>query len=229
MRTTHVPLAAALALFASVCACMPRETRPSAMGADEHRDAAVEHRARAAEEERQYDPADTALRPVPGPMIASPRGEPLAQEPLLLEEYNPTAHHESAAARERAEAQAHERAAVKLEKLEDDACAAVPAGTRASCPLFGTVLAVEPYIGGARVKLKDASTAPALVARMRCHAAFAAKLNKEERASLVDCPLYVDELKVDLDGDWIILRSSAPGAPEQLRALLRQHLAAPAH
>ena len=190
--------------------CQTPDTRPDAMSADKHRVAAEVHRASAVEHEARYDPSATVVQPI-GP----PLGEP------NIEIYNPTQSEHDAAQRDLAEAKAHEQAANQLEKLEDEACTATPVAERDACPILGSVRAIVPIIGGARVQLTHKGSTLAVAAHLKCHAAFAGKQGAPQIAS---CPLYVKGLTVEVDGDWIVMRSDSPGSADEIRRLLREHL-----
>jgi hypothetical protein len=191
-------------------ACQTPDTRPDAMGADKHREAAEVHRASAAEHEARYDPSATKVE-VLGPPMAEPN----------IEIYNPTQSEHDAAERDLAEAKAHEKAAAQLETLEDEACAATPIAERDACPILGSVHAIVPIVGGARVQLTHKGSTLAVAAHLKCHAAFASKQGTPQIAT---CPLYVKGLTVEVDGDWIVMRSDSPGSADEIRRLLRGHL-----
>ncbi len=199
-------LLAGAAVLAGFAACAT--TGPRDLNADDNRAAAAAHRARAAEEMSRYDPGAVAVQ-----STVTTSGQ------HAVEVYNPTGRNRELAARNIAEARAHEKEAARLDTLDDAACAGVPEAARAACPLLGRLAVLQPIHNGARIQLLDKSMTAASAARIRCHAAFA---RAHGRDGLEMCPLYVEGLRVDVDGDWIVLRSPTQG--RELLRLLREHL-----
>jgi hypothetical protein len=112
----------------------------------------------------------------------------------------------------------HEAMADKIEAFAAAECAAVPAGARAACPLV-PVAAVEDVDNGVRLHLRADQPRDEIVARMRCHLAFA-RAAGQLRAH--DCPLYIGGVEIapapDGSGIDLIARSSAVAKEIRRRA-----------
>lgn len=182
------------------------------MTADEPRAHAEADRADAGEHRAQYDPNAATTRVVPKVVRAGEVAYP-------VDVYNPTEEHAREAAVLEAEAKRHEKAAAKLEAWEDAACADAPTAARAACPLLVGVVAVDDVPRGARVRLRDGVDRAALVARMRCHAAFAAAQGGDAQG----CPLYVKGVQIDDEGGWIVFRARGADEAATIRRELRSH------
>jgi hypothetical protein len=161
----------------------------------EHRAAAATEERKAEEERQQYD---------------------------LHPPYNPTVDHLRAAEAHLRVAHQHTQAALEQQRFEDEACATLSTQARASCPLVsGAVQTVEEIRGGVRLHLKPGSNGAELIARMRCHLAFARARGFE---GLSGCPLYYRSAGVDLVGlgEVIEVRATETAAAAAIRRDARE-------
>jgi hypothetical protein len=168
----------------------------------EHRAAAATEERKAEEERQQYVPQ--------------------AADPDLHAPYNPTADHLRVAEAHLRVAHQHTQAALQEQRFEDEACASLSTQARASCPLVsGAVQTVEEIRGGVRLHLKPGSNGAELIARMRCHLAFARARGFE---GLSGCPLYYRSAGVDLVGlgEVIEVRATETAAAAAIRRDARE-------
>jgi len=189
--------------------------RPDDMSETDHRSAAAREVRSAAEDAQQYDPKAVATEPLVGSQTAEDPG------PAGDTYYNPTADHLMRAQAHLRLAHAHTAAADQLERFEDVACAKESAEQRAGCPLVTpSVERVQEAALTVRLHLKRGVDGAALVARMRCHQAFARTL---AFAELPSCPLYARGLTLRLvdSGSVIELRAENGETAAQLRAQAR--------
>jgi hypothetical protein len=168
--------------------------------AQEHRDLAELHQAKADAERAQFDPSQTSST-----LIRSPFGD---TPDTAVTPYNPTAEHLAAADREMKRAAAHSKAAARLEAFEDVACQNVPREQRAACPLLASqVESVQNDPKGVLLRLKDSADADAIEKRLQCHLAYA-NATGFERPS---CPLFVRGMTLKLIAPkTIALRGETP-------------------
>jgi hypothetical protein len=117
-----------------------------------------------------------------------------------------------------AHAAEHEALADKIEGFAAAECVDVPAGARAACPLV-PIAAVEDVADGVRLRLRAGEPVDEIVARMRCHLAFA---RAEGHLRAPDCPLYITGIEIarapDGSGIDLIARSSAVAKEIRRRA-----------
>jgi hypothetical protein len=181
---------------------------------------AVEHRQRAAEEEREADEHAANFDPNAAPEPGYVGGSKFWD--VIL--YNPTRVHISDAATHKKHAEDHLAAAVTLEKFEQAECQSFPAETRKACPLLGTVESVEDVDGGVTLKLSSSIDTQASLAHVRCHLAFAAK---EGRQGMDECPLYLPGVKASAEGNSHVLelKTDAEAGVSELRKRAREHVA----
>ena len=199
----NVRLLIAAAAVASLCACAHAE-----MTGDEHRAAAVGAEQKAAVEESKYDPNAVAIRPLPH--------TPVEMDPVdTNRKYNPTDQHLAEADRQMKKAFEHEKAAERLEKYEDAACAGVSIAERTSCPVLAPhVAAVEETVLGITLHLKAGPRANQLAAQLQCHLAFA----KANDFVSVPCPLFIRGVSITLrEGTKLDINSADPKVAAQLR------------
>jgi hypothetical protein len=181
---------------------------------------AAGHRAEAA---REYELAAEASRPKPGPpeptVVDRPSGatvyQPRSDDPAELDRER--------AARHRAHARAHEEAAAELERFEAQECKGLLPAERFACPLLGPVSAVTDVPHGVRIRLSHPEAAPVVLARMRCHLAFARARGFERVAT---CPLYLRGLRLEPgpDAGEIDLLVDDPAREAELRQLTREEV-----
>ncbi len=189
MRTHLTVMAAALAFG---CGGATR-VKPDDMSAQQHRKEASRELALADQARREYDPHAVATREV------TTRPRPPAYEIVEVPiTYNPTAQHLEDARWHSKHAQAHERAAAKLEKFEEAECMAFAPSVRAACPVIGPVRAIVDIPHGVRFVLDPEVDASTVVAHMRCHFAHAQARGFDDLAA---CPLYVKGIDIRLGGD----------------------------
>jgi hypothetical protein len=181
-RQNRVLLGAMLGLFAG---CAAPRVKLDEMSAAEHRREAARERAKADDHLVRYDPH--AVEQMPGT-----RTLPGTIAIDFHAPFNPTVVQVEAADKHMLHAAEHERAAAALETFEDQACAGVPVRERASCPVLHP-LRTEALADGVRYVLAGDAPLAELVARMRCHLAYARKLAYAKPAS---CPLYVKGVEI---------------------------------
>jgi hypothetical protein len=165
------------------------------MSANAHRREAARDRAAAAEHLRKYNPSaeGTAQRGMPN----DPNNDLVMSD--VAADYNPTQWHLSAAAKAKAHAAAHERAAAELEHFEDAACRPFSPAVRAACPFVGPVRAIEQLDNGVRIELAPGAPVATVAAHMRCHLAFARARGFE----IPECPLTIRAPDIRVSGDGI--------------------------
>lgn len=174
-------LFAATTLLAA-CAAAHKPVHPEEMSAAAHRREAAFERSRADAWLARHEPPAAAM--APGIQGTDPSITVLE----LRGPYNPALRHVTAAERHALHALEHERAAAALEAAEEEACRDVPGPARAACPTLGPVVALEPLDDGVRFVLPEGAPVAALLARMRCHLAYARTRGFPASS---ECPLYV--------------------------------------
>lgn len=207
---SHASLAPALlgAMTLIGCGGAPGTT-PDDMSAAEHRQAAEEHDREAEHHASQYDPE-----------AATQQQSDIAD--FIVDVYNPTAAHESAAAHHADVASQHRRAAATLEAFEESECGSFPASTRRLCPLLGQLAGVENVENGVRFEFRDDVNTDAVHAHIACHVAFARARGRE---GMDHCPMYVEGARaVRDDAGRTMLVTDTPAAIESLQRRAAAHL-----
>lgn len=184
--------------------------RPEDVSAQSHEEEAAQHATTAELHEAKYDPN------APGASAEAQGGTELGWERVEL---NPTEVHNILAAKHRKHADDHLAAAAELRRAEEDACESIASETRSWCPLLGPVVAVENTPNGVRISVRDGTDMEAMVARIRCHVAYA---NTQGREGMDRCPLYVRGAQVRQSGPASI-ELSAPNKASVLE--LQQRVA----
>jgi hypothetical protein len=180
-RLGLISLLASSALWA--CGGGATAVRPDETSAEGHRQEAQRESEAATEHAKQYNPAAAQPSPFRDP-ITSQDPDTLSNIPV----YNPTEGHLREAERHKRHAQQHETAARALEHFEHASCKDVPATTRAACPLLGPVVDIQDIPGGVRARFTPGTSVEGVVARMRCHFAYAQAHGFD---SSISCPLYM--------------------------------------
>jgi hypothetical protein len=217
VTATAVAIAIAVALLGCGGAASQRPPRPEDMSAEAHRAEAGHERDLARDQMSHYDPTQTSADP---PFIDNG----LRPAPFLLfpmNRYNPTERRLAAADAHLRHAEQHERAAAALERFEDAQCGALPADTRAACPLLLEVVQIVNVPGGVRIVFTREVPLDAIVARMQCHLAYARTRGYD---TADDCPLYVRGVRIEripgLPAIDILARD--PATIEQIRSRARK-------
>lgn len=179
-----VRVAALVASAAFGCASTPG-ARPGDMSAKSHDEEARKHSDMAEQHDAQYDPNARGGTP-PDAISGSEFG-------FAGTELNPTEVHRMQADKHRAHAEDHAAAADWLKRTEDDACEPISPTSRSLCPLLGPVVAVQDTTTGVRLFLRQGTDLEAMVARIRCHLAFA---RTRGGAGMDRCPLYLPAIDV---------------------------------
>jgi hypothetical protein len=173
------------------CRGPAQDVRPDEASAANHREEAAKERALADQHAARYDPKATRPGPLPEAMATDSAG---SSRQWSKARENPTEVELARADRLRAHAKAHEAAAAALERFESEACQGIPAVERSACPLLGPVASVENLPKGIRLRLAVPASRASVVARMRCHLAFARTRAFEQP---ITCPLYLKGLQID--------------------------------
>jgi hypothetical protein len=185
-------IAAVVALF--LAACGPRAVQPDDMSAAAHRREAVterdEARAHMARHDAQRDLDERAR--VPAGDLAMPDARWQAGDP---EPTGPGARELQHAAEHRAHADEHDRAAAALERFMQRDCAQVAPEMRTACPMIAPVRDVVDVSGGVRIRFAEGADVDGIVARMRCHNAYA---RANGYAPQWTCALYVPGLVISV-------------------------------
>ena len=160
-------------------------TRPEDMSAKSHEEAAAKEAAKAEEHAAKYDPAGTS---------AQSSGSDAAFEGV---DFNPTDVHNLQAEKHHKHAADHTAAAAALKAAEEDACKSIASDSRSWCPFLGPVAATQNTSNGVRITVREGVDMDALMARVRCHLAFA---NTQGLEGMDRCPLYVPGVQVERSG-----------------------------
>ena len=192
------------------------EVRPDQMSASAHHLEAQREDARAHQAESAREPA---------PLDVGLMSEPGAGGAWNMVLRNSSRRDPERVAQIRAHAQAHESAARQLEAFEDDACASINPGQRDGCPLMGPVSGVTEIPTGLRITLAHPEMAPTVIARMRCHLAFA----RTRHFEVPSCPLYIRGLDIQPGNapGTIELRGATPAAVQEIRLRAPEQLTIP--
>lgn len=181
-----------------VIGCGERATEPQTMTPATSRLSADEERARARHHERLAERAEKK-QAEPEKKGALERVQLRRQEEMHREH-----------------ARLHEQLAAQLERFDTDECRSIPSGERATCPLLGPEADVTSIDGGVRLTFASGTDTSRVLAKMRCHAAFA---RAEGYAGMESCPLYHRGLTIteSNDGRSIDLTSNDPTTAAELQ------------
>jgi hypothetical protein len=159
------------------------------MSAKSHEEEAAREAEKAEEHATKYDPN------APGAVDA----EVAAGSDFGFEgaDFNPTEVHNMQAEKHRKHADDHLAAAEALRRAEEDACGSITPASRSWCPLLGPVVASENTPDGVHISLREGTDVDEMIARVRCHTAFA---NTQGRKGMDRCPLYVRGVQVQRSG-----------------------------
>jgi hypothetical protein len=185
---------------------------------------AAEHRQMADQERQQAEEHGGEVRGNTDVPVITP-SDPGSGFIYGTDTYDPAARHRAQAGRHEQLAAEHEAAAEALESFENAECAQFPPATRASCPLIGSIASVRDVDGGVEITLAEDANAPAILAHIRCHLAYAATRGREGMES---CPLYIRGVPVAAgDSERTIVLSVADASLlSELRLHTRAHLTA---
>jgi hypothetical protein len=211
LRRTTLRLLAVLSIG---CGTAGLAVNPDETSVDGHRVEAARERAAAAHE----------ITSLPAMERGDPAPRPAWQAASTTDLDSPAAR----AQRRLAHAAAHEEAAELLERFEANECRGVPGRERAACPILGPVRAVVEIPGGVRVELTPAADVAAVVARMRCHYAFARARGFTRDAAA--CPLYLAGIRISRASEAQavdIIARSARQADELRGRVLQEVVPAP--
>jgi hypothetical protein len=198
--------------FAATCAVVALATgcadrwlvRDDDMSARQHRAEARREQAAAARAEQLAGSVGGGAPSSADPQAYDGRAD-RAREPELRREH----------------ARRHEASAGFLERFEDRACADVPPGERAACPLLGPLVRLDDIPGGVRATFAHPARARKAITEMNCQYAYARARHFEENAG---CPLYVlgIDIRPGLDPRWVEIVSSDRAAESAIRARARE-------
>lgn len=207
MRRGSKAFRAALLAGALLALGSCRHTQPDEMSAEEHRAEADRHRRESMEQSAQFDPAAREI---------SAWRTPFDAEAPVVE--NPTLPHMQAAELHRSHAEAHERAAAKLEELESAACRDLSHEAHSNCPLLTPYVAkVRETSKGVELMLKDDAPVDELVGRMRCHLAWS-RTEGFPPEELPACPLYRKGAVVERTGErTVAVQTQSPSVAALIR------------
>lgn len=205
-------LAVAVSVLVVGCASTPG-AKPEDMSAKSHEEAAANESAKAEKHAAKYDPS------APGAVSADvAAGSDFAFEGA---DFNPTDVHNVQAEKHRKHAGDHLAAAEALRRAEEDACESIAPESRSWCPLLGPVVATDNVPNGVRVSVREGTNVEAMVARIRCHVAYA---NTQGREGMDRCPLYVRGVQVEqLGSDSIELTVKGKANIRELQKRVAEH------
>lgn len=213
MRNCKLNAFTGVACFlATASAGCSHEVRPDSLSAEQHRQVA----------DKELKQAHTeAIRATVAPPIPVPAVAPYEVPTYPIEVYNPGEQHMMRARQLEAHARQHQAAASKLEAFVQDECKGLPPETRAVCPMLGPVSQLSDIPGGVRIWFTPRTRVDAVAAHMRCHFAYAQAHGFD---TLIDCPLYVRGLHIQLsdDGKAIDLTSQDAATAGTIRARARE-------
>lgn len=207
----------ALMLLTGLCGCA-HGVRPDSMSAEEHRQQADKDLARAHTEVVRA----SVVPPNPPPPLGVSATNPVGYA-YPLDANTPSEAHLLRARQLESHARQHQAAAKQLEAAVQDECKGLPAETRASCPMLGPVTQVSDVSGGVKVTFAPQARVESLAAQMRCHFAYAQAHGFD---TLIDCPLYVRGLKIQVTdgGQAIALTGPDARTAEVIRARSREEV-----
>jgi len=189
-------------------------TRPEDMSAKSHAGEAAQHTEKAEEH------AEKAQEQAPGPGWS----EVVAGSDFAFEggEFNPSEGHNTQAKRHARHTEEHLAAAEALVADEEEACKSIAPESRSWCPLLGPVVATENTPHGVRIAVEEGTNIEELIARIRCHVAFA---NTHGRQGMDRCPLYVKGVEVERAGpDAIELTAKRKAEVRELQKRVAEHI-----
>lgn len=206
-------LPATLAFASSCTPTTPPGAHPHDMSAAEHREQARAEDSKAAGHEGQYDPKGDEEHLT---------GSPQDSFTYELTTYNPTGKHLDQGAAHRDHASAHRQAARELERFEQSECAKFPPKTRAASPLIGQVASATNIEEGVRLTVAKGVNRDAMLAHMRCHAAYAATLGFK---GMDTSPLFIQGVSIEAAGDdAITLMAQDPTSIAELQKRTAAHV-----
>lgn len=181
----------------------------------EHRSDAVLHRQRSLDERAKYDATEVKRVPPRSPMMGAELGGQ-----AVAETYNPTSDHLAKADREMRLANEHLAAANTLRAFENQACAGLAAGERASCPLLASsVSRVRSTPRGFLLTIRADADVGLTYRRLNCHLAYAVSTGFDRPS----CPLFVKGLTLSRDGESdIVFTGENPVVAEALKVQARR-------
>lgn len=221
-KISALTIFAATVLLVGACSSQAPGTKPDDMSAEEHQKHAMQHQNTSKEHQEQYKSGARATREEAFDESRQARPTDPEKDIYTTEVYNPTEHHRASADQHQRHAEQHRQAAQKLLSYEQAQCVQFPKETRSSCPLMGQIKAVEDVDGGARITFHEGVPMQATVDHMKCHFAFARAQGYEGMKS---CPLYLEGVSVEADGQSVTLTTDKPEAIEPLRKRSREHVA----
>jgi hypothetical protein len=179
-------LAAAL-LTGSACRGHGAAKPADDLSAEEHRRLAEREHAASATHASQFNPQAARPTPFRNPIDST------SDRVFTSEIYNPTDRHLQAAEKHHRHARQHETAAQKLEQFEEQECRSFPPASRAACPFLGPATDVRDIDKGISVRMADGVRVDAVVAHMKCHAAYAQARGYPPDTT---CPIYVPGVSI---------------------------------
>jgi len=184
--------------------------RPEDMSAKGHEEEAAREAAKAEKHAAQYDP-DAAS-------VQAAEADSAFEGP----DFNPTDAHNLQAQRHSKHAADHAAAAATLKSAEEDACKSIASESRSWCPLLGPVAATENTPKGVRITVREGTDVDALIARVRCHLAYA---DTQGREGMDRCPLYVRGVQVEKSGpNSIELSTKGKASIRELQERVAEHV-----
>lgn len=213
MRTTRLALLWVTGLWG--CA---HGVRPDSMSAEEHRQQADKDLKQAHTEVVRAAVAP----PIPPPPLGVSATNPVGYA-YPLDVNTPSEAHLMRARQLEVHAHQHQNAAKQLEGSVQDECKGLAPETRASCPMLGPVTQVADVAGGVKVTFAPQARVESVAAQMRCHFAYAQAHGFD---TLIDCPLYVRGLKIQVTDDGQAIELTGPDArtAEVIRARSREEV-----
>jgi len=209
-RSRNLLLLAAIIPSVLVGCATTKGARPEDMSAKSHEEAAAKEAAKADQHAAKYDPDANSVQAA---------GSDSAFEGP---NFNPTDAHNLQAERHRKHANDHAAAAAALASAEEDACKSVSSESRSWCPLLGPVAATENTPKGVRITVREGTDVDALIARVRCHLAYA---DTQGREGMDRCPLYVPGVRVERSGpNSIELSTKGKASVRELQERVTDHI-----
>jgi hypothetical protein len=207
MRERTIVLAFALVAGA----CRPSPVQPDEMSAAGHRREASREMAIARDQTSSHDPEQSVI-------VGTDRDY---LYPVFV--YNPKEGNLRAAEAHMDHAREHLAAAETLERFEEQECADFPPESRAACPLFTGVVAVEDIPGGVLLRFEPGAQVAARAAHMRCHLAYARARGYRQNEA---CPLYLRGVIITTPaaGGEIGITSGDAQVIEVIRRMVREEV-----
>ena len=209
-------LLSSVAIVSSSCGGAAPGTRPDDMSAADHERASQRDEATAEHHDAEYDPNATDTRDRRGAVAVQVPESAGSGQP-----YNPTTVHREDAANSRERAEQHAAAAQTLQQFEAVECRGFAPESRAACPLLSDVTGIEDIEGGVRITFATGVPVDAVIARIRCHFAYARARGYQGMGS---CPLYVRgvDVRAGVGGTLELVASDAASTP-LIRERTRTH------